>query len=124
MGAMSDDYRAHLAAWKRGDVEAALSYIDDNIIWYPNRSMRPVNGKDAMRAFLAKFAAGMSEKRYEQINMIEQGNMLFIEGSENYVKNGKQVTVPYAGIVEWRDGKAVNWRDYFDLKSLEKQLAG
>ena len=30
----------------------------------------------------------------------------------------------YAGIVEWQDGKAVAWRDYFDLKTLEAPLAG
>ncbi len=124
MGQLSDHYRAHLEAWKRGDTEAALSYIDENIVWYPNRSMRPVNGKPAMRVFLEKFGKGMSDKHYEQTHMIEQGSMLFVEGSENYTKNGKRISVPYAGVIEWRDGKAVNWRDYFDLKSLEKQLAG
>ena len=122
MGKMSDDYKAHLAAWQRGDMEAALSYIDDNIEWYPNRSMRVVNGKAKMREFLGKFATGMSEIFYEQSLMIEQGNLLFDEGTENYTKNGKKITVPYAGVVEWKDGKAIMWRDYFDLKSLEKQL--
>lgn len=30
----------------------------------------------------------------------------------------------YAGIVEWQDGKAVAWRGYFDLKTLEVPLGG
>jgi limonene-1,2-epoxide hydrolase len=124
MGVMSDNYRAHLDAWRRGDVETALSYIDDDILWYPNRSMRPVRGKGPMREFLAKFAAGMSDIFYEQSLMIEQGNLLFVEGTENYTKNGRKISVPYAGVVEWRNGRAVSWRDYFDLKSLERQLAG
>jgi len=123
MGKMTDDYRAHLAAWQKGDMEKALSYIDDNIEWYPNRSMRVVNGKAKMREFLVKFAGGMSEIFYEQSLMIEQGNLLIVEGTENYTKAGKKIIMPYAGIVEWKDGKAVMWRDYFDLKSLEKQLA-
>jgi limonene-1,2-epoxide hydrolase len=123
MGVLSDNYKKHLAAWREGDVEKALSYIDDNIVWYPNRSMNPVNGKAAMREFLGKFAKGMTDILYEQSLMIEQGNLLFVEGTENYTKKGKRISVPYAGVVEWKDGKAVMWRDYFDLKSLEKQLA-
>ena len=79
MGKMSDDYKAHLAAWKRGDMEAALSYIDDNIEWYPNRSMRVVNGKAKMREFLGKFATGMSDIFYEQSLMIEQGNLFGVQ---------------------------------------------
>lgn len=123
MGTLADLYRAHLAAWQARDVETALSYIDDDIVWYPNRSMEPIRGKAAMRAFLVKWGQGMTDIRYEQSNMLESGNLLFVEGRESYVKRGKRVSVPYAGVVLWRDGRAVEWRDYFDLKQLEAQLA-
>ncbi|MBU3738055.1 MAG: nuclear transport factor 2 family protein [Rhodoferax sp.] len=123
MGAMSDAYRKSLDAWSRGDVEGMFADYADDVVWYPNRSMRPVHGKEAMRAFMAKFAKGMSDISYQQTHMVESGNMLFVEGTENYTKNGKKISVPYAGVVEFRDGKFVAWRDYFDLKSLEAELA-
>lgn len=123
MGQMTDNYRAHLDAWTKGDIDKAFSYIDDNIVWYPNRSMRPIEGKAAMRAFIEKWGKGMSDIAYKQDLLIEQGNFLFVEGSEAYTKNGKRVETHYAGVVEWKNGKAVAWRDYFDLKTLEKQLA-
>ena len=124
MASLSELYRAHLAAWAAGDVDAALSYMADDIVWYPNRAMRPIIGKDAVRAFVAKFARGMENISFTQTHMIEHGNILFVEGVETYTKAGKQVNTPYAGVVEWRDGQAVNWRDYFDLKTLDAQLAG
>ena len=123
MGVLSDLYRAHLTAWARGDMDEALSYMADDIIWYPNRAMRPIVGKDAVRAFVAKFGQGMTNIAFEQTLMIEQGNFLFVEGIERYSKNGKPVVTHYAGVMEWRDGRAVNWRDYFDFKTLDAQLA-
>ena len=124
MASLSELYRAHLQAWAAGDVETALSYMAEDIIWYPNRAMRPIVGKGAVREFVAKFARGMENISFTQTHMIENGNILFIEGVETYTKGGRQVNTPYAGVVEWRDGQAVNWRDYFDLKTLDAQLAG
>lgn len=124
MGTLKDNYRAHLAAWQARDIDLALSYIADDIVWYPNRSMEPIRGKAAMRTFLEKWGRGMSDIRYEQLHMVEAGDVLLVEGTETYSRKGRQVTVPYAGVVVWRDGKAVEWRDYFDMKQLEAQLAG
>jgi len=125
MGWMSDTYKQSLAAWVRGDAQGMAAPYADDIVWYPNRSMRAVHGKAAMLAFMEKFGKGMSEVFYEQTTMIESGNVLFIEGTENYTKNGRKVSVPYAGVVEFNaERKITAWRDYFDLKSLEAQLAG
>ena len=124
MKTKSQIYKDSLDAWGRGDVEGMSAPYADDIEWYPNRSMRPVKGKAAMLEFMAKFGAGMSNPLYTQTLMIESGNMLFVEGTESYTKNGRKVSVPYAGVCEFRDDKIVAWRDYFDLKSLEKQLAG
>lgn len=124
MKTMSEIYKDSLAAWGRGDVEGMSAAYADDIVWYPNRSMRPVRGKANMLAFMEKFGKGMTDMVYEQTLMIESGNTLFVEGTESYTKNGKKISVPYAGVTEFRDGKIIAWRDYFDLKSLEAQLAG
>ncbi len=124
MGMMSDTYKESLAAWVRGDRDAMAKAYADDIVWYPNRSMNPVHGKVAMMEFMEKFGRGMTDVFYEQTNMVESGNLLFVEGTENYTKKGRKVQLPYAGVVEFRDGKIIGWRDYFDMKSLEAQLAG
>lgn len=123
MKTMSQIYKDSLDAWGRGDAEGMAAPYAEDIVWYPNRSMRPVHGKAAMLGFMQKFGSGMTDMFYEQTLMIEKDNMLFVEGTENYTKMGKKITVPYAGVVEFRGDKIVAWRDYFDLKSLEAQLA-
>ena len=124
MKTKSQIYKDSLDAWGRGDVQGMAAPYADDIEWYPNRSMRPIKGKAAMLEFMAKFGAGMSNPQYTQSLMIEKDNMLFVEGVESYTKTGRLVSVPYAGVVEFRGETIVAWRDYFDLKSLEKQLAG
>jgi len=124
MKTKSQIYKDSLDAWGRGDVEGMAAPYHEDIVWYPNRSMRPVKGKAAMLDFMAKFGAGMSNPHYDQTLMLEKDNMLFVEGTENYTKNGRQISIPYAGVVEFQGDKIIAWRDYFDLKSLEKQLAG
>jgi len=122
MKTKSQIYRDALAAWSRGDIQAMLDNYHQDVVWYPNRALRAVQGKTAIVAFMAKFGQGMSELNYEQSLLIEQGNMLFVEGTERYVKNGRAVSVPYAGVVEFQGNKIIAMRDYFDLQSLEKQL--
>ncbi|MGD9942112.1 MAG: nuclear transport factor 2 family protein [Burkholderiaceae bacterium] len=124
MRTLSQLYKDFLDAWSRGDIEAMSAYYHDDIVSYPNRSMRPLVGKAAVLEFLGKFGKGMSAPSFEQTLMMENGDTLFVEGTESYVKNGRHICIPYAGVVEFRDGKIIAKRDYFDLKSLEKQLAG
>lgn len=124
MKTKSQIYKDSLDAWSRGDLQGVSASCADDVEWYPNRSMRPVRGKAAMLEFMAKFGAGMSNPHYTQTLMIEQDNTLFVEGTESYSKDGREISVPYAGVLEFRGDKIVSWRDYFDLKSLEKQLAG
>lgn len=123
MKSKTEIYRESLAAFCRGDFDGATACYADDIVAYPNRSMRPMQGRAAMRAFMQKFAAGMEEQRYTQSLVIESGDFLLVEGTESYRKNGRSVSIPYAGVMEFRGEKIIAWRDYFDLKSLEKQLA-
>ena len=123
MASKSQIYRESLEAFCRGDFAAATACYAEDIVAYPNRSMRPMQGRAAMLAFMQKFGTGMEEPRYTQSLMVESGDFLFVEGTENYRKHGRSISIPYAGVMEFRGDKIVGWRDYFDLKSLEKQLA-
>lgn len=122
MTTKSQIYRDALTAWSRGDTQAMLDHYHQDAVWYPNRALRPVQGKTAIAEFMGKFGQGMSELQYEPSLLIEQGDRLFVEGTERYVKNGRQVTVHYAGVIEFQGDQIIAMRDYFDLKSLEKQL--
>jgi ketosteroid isomerase-like protein len=54
--------------------------------------------------------------------IIESGDSAMVEGVEHYVKDGKSVSLPYMSRFKFRDGKIAEWRDYFDLQTVLRQL--
>jgi ketosteroid isomerase-like protein len=64
----------------------------------------------------------MQEKRYDVEQVIESGDSAMVEGVESYVKDGKTVRLPYMSRFRFRDGKIAEWRDYFDLQTVLRQL--
>ncbi len=85
--------------------------------------MKPIEGKAAVQGFLEKFGKGMSNVHYDIKHVLEEGNLLMLEGVENYEKRGRKVSVPYMASFEFKDGKICLWSDYFDLATVERQLA-
>lgn len=110
------------ACWRRGDLDGSMALCTDDAVW-DNIPMKPVVGKAAISAFLGKFAKGMSDIHYEVKAVLENADSLMLEGTENYTKNGRKVSVPYMASFKFRDGKICFWSDYYDLATVERQLA-
>ena len=108
--------------WQQGDIAGALDHCTDDVVW-DNVPMKPINGKAAVTEFLNKFARGMSNVHYDIKNVLEEGDVLLLEGVENYEKKGRKVSVPYMASFRFRDNKICAWSDYFDLATVERQLA-
>lgn len=113
--------RKYYEAWLRDDLEAVLALCTDDIVAV-NVPIGPVTGKEAVRAFFNKFAKGMSEKRYDILRILASDDAAVVEGVENYVKKGKQVSLPYMSVFKFRGEKISEWRDYFDLQTIYRQL--
>lgn len=113
--------RAYYAAWLRDDLEAVLALCTDDVVAV-NVPIGPLHGKKAVREFFAKFARGMSQKRYEIERIIESGDCVVVEGVENYAKAGKAVRLPYMSCFKFRYGLVCEWRDYFDVQTVLRQL--
>jgi limonene-1,2-epoxide hydrolase len=111
----------YYAAWIRDDIEAVLALCTDDLVAV-NVPIGPVRGKAAVREFLQKFGRGMQHKRYTVEQILESGDSAMVEGVEHYVKDGKSVSLPYMTRFRFRDGKIAEWRDYFDLQTVLRQL--
>ena len=113
-------------AWARGDVDAVTAHMSDDIVWhYAAGAAPPLIGLPAAREFLQKFRGSIAEVRWRIFNHAAAGNLLFVEGVDEYIgTNGVRAVAPYAGVLAFRDGKIVEWRDYFDRGQLEKIRAG
>ena len=44
-----------------------------------------------------------------------------VEGVENYLKGGKQVSLPYMSTFLFRGALIREWRDYFDIQTVLRQ---
>jgi len=126
MGALFSRLTEVIAAWQAKDVEAVLAHMADDIVWhYAAPALPPVRGKAAAEKLLRQFQLDMHDIQWRIFNHAEAGNLLFLEGVDDYrTTDGKRMAVPYAGVLEFRDGLIVGWRDYVDLRVIEAQKAG
>jgi limonene-1,2-epoxide hydrolase len=113
--------RAYYAAWLRDDMEAVLKLCTDDVVAV-NVPIGPLHGKPAVREFFNKFGSGMTNKRYDIHDIIESGDSAVVEGVENYMKGGKAVSLPYMSMFKFRAGMISEWRDYFDMQTVLRQL--
>ena len=117
----TDLIHTYYAAWVRDDLEAVLALCTDDVVAV-NVPIGPVCGKQAVREFLTKFGRGMQQKRYAVERIIESGDSAMVEGVEHYVRDGKAVSLPYMSRFKFRGGQIAEWRDYFDLQTVLRQL--
>jgi limonene-1,2-epoxide hydrolase len=95
----ADTINAYYAAWIADDLETVLSLCTDDVVAI-NVPIGPIHGH----------------------RVLVSGDSAVIEGVESYVKNGKQVSLPYMSTFLFRGDKICEWRDYFDLQTVLKQL--
>ena len=123
MASHIDTARAFFSAWARQDHAAVLLLVHDDVVYQNMPFTDVMRGKEAISAFMTKFGRGMQDIHVELRNIVESGDVVFHEGTENYSRKGRSVSLPYVGVFEFKDGKIVGWRDYFDYATLEKQLS-
>lgn len=115
-----------IAAWRRLDVEGVLVHLHNDFAWYNTGGLKPpLRGKESMRKALQAMAKGISEGRWRLFDVAEAGNTVWMEGVDEFIStSGVRVAVPYAGTLEFRDGLILNWREYYEGRLIEQQMAG
>jgi limonene-1,2-epoxide hydrolase len=105
------------------DLDGALALCTDDLE-YDNVPMEKLHGKDAARAFLEPMlgeGVGVSWVVHEQI---ASGDVVMNERTDSFQFGDVHIDLPVAGLFRVRDGKIALWRDYFDLRTFEQQMAG
>ena len=116
--------RDMIAAWKHADWrKVADLFAEDGTL----RSMMvaPVEGRPAIYERIAALGKGAPDGvtlDVAHIGVID--NLVFMERVDRFVYNGHPGAVPVVGVLDIKDGKIVEWREYYDRASLEKALKG
>ncbi len=109
-----------VAAWNRMDFEAIIAAFAEDIV-YHNMPMQPVRGSTAVRTYL-RSAWRFESVDWQIVNIAANGNTVLTERVDNFVINGRDISLPIMGVFEIADDKIVQWRDYFDLAGYKTQL--
>ena len=120
MSELFERFRAAQQAIIKQDDEAFLDLLTDDVEYHYHVGTRPLIGKEWVQKFLIKYREVTSDAQWVIHNHAENGNVLFTEGIEEYFDVRSQMTIshPYAGVIEFRDGKIVKWKDYFEMNSV------
>lgn len=121
-----DTLKALINNWKKQDIDGILALVDEEFTWHNSGGLRPpLVGKDAMRTDLERMAGNIKESKWRLFDWTEVGNKVWMEGVDEFIrKDGIRVAIPYAGVVEFRDGLILNWREYYQGQLITDALDG
>ena len=115
--------RDFIAKWEARDVEGILDTFSDTP-FYHNIPMEPLTSKDAIRAFIEPFLKPVTGVTWTVHFIAEDGNgAVLTERVDAFEFGDKRIALPVMGTFEFEDGKLARWRDYFDLREFENQMA-
>lgn len=115
--------RDFIAKWEARDVEAILDSFTEKP-FYHNIPMAPLTSRDEIRAFIEPFLKTTTGVSWEVRFIAEDANgVVLTERVDTFAFGNKTLAVPVMGTFELADGKIAKWRDYFDLRDFETQMA-
>ncbi len=122
--------REFMDAWGDGtqeipDVEKIMSMFAEDAewqLWIPGGPM--LRGKVAIRRDIERQVTWARFMRCGTIHLASVNGVVFTERLDQFVSNGVTVNHALVAIFEVdTDGKISKWREYFDTKDVERQLA-
>jgi limonene-1,2-epoxide hydrolase len=104
--------------WSSPDPEKLAGYFTEDAI-YHNIPMDPVQGREAIKEFIAGFTAAFDGIDFRVHRQLSNGDLVMNERTDVMRrKDGGEIPLPVAGVFEVIDGKITAWRDYFDMATI------
>ncbi|MCV7261033.1 nuclear transport factor 2 family protein [Mycobacterium shimoidei] len=104
--------------WSSPDPDKLASYFAEDAV-YHNIPMEAVQGREAIRDFIAGFTAAFDGIDFRVHRQICDGTIVMNERTDvMHSKDGKEIPLPVTGVFEIRDGQITAWRDYFDMATI------
>ena len=104
--------------WSAPDPEELAGYFAEDGIFH-NMPMDAVQGREAIKQFIAGFTAAFDGIDFQIHRQISDGNVVMNERTDTMRrKDGGAIPLPVMGVFEIVDGKIAKWRDYFDMATV------
>jgi len=122
--------RGFLAAQDERDLDLMCSFVAENIVYInePHDATRHIKGIDAFRAaFEGSPCLWADDARLEVIREACAGDTVFFERLDQFLIDGKWLTIPVCGYMVVSKSKVVLWKDYWcyrKYKTKTQELFG
>jgi limonene-1,2-epoxide hydrolase len=114
--------REMIAAWQVSDWRKVADLFAENGV-LRSMMLEPVVGRAAIYDRVAALGKGAPDGvTLDVTHMGVIDGLVFMERTDRFVYNGKPGAVPVVGVLDIRDGKVQEWREYYDRASLLRAL--
>ena len=103
-------------AWRRLDLDEAVSYLADDAVFLPEAKAEPVRGRSAIGKLWAYYMGLFASYACDVHNILMSDRLVFVERTEHVARvDGQKLVLPVAAVFELDEsGKIIAWRDYWD----------
>ncbi len=101
------------------DMGKVVAYLSEDVV-YHNIPWQPVTGHAGVRQVLGPFieGPGRASVKMDIKHTTSSGNTVMNERLETWTKGSTRLELPVLGVFELKNGKIMQWRDYFDAKTV------
>ena len=104
--------------WAAPNPDELAAYFTEDAV-YHNIPMEPVQGRQAIKEFIAGFLAAFDGIDFNVHRQVSDGTLVMNERTDVVRrKGGGAVPLPVMGVFEVRSDRIVAWRDYFDMAAI------
>jgi limonene-1,2-epoxide hydrolase len=108
--------------WATPDPDELASYFAEDGV-YHNIPMDPVQGRAAIKEFIAGFTAGFEGIDFQVHRQVSDGDLVMNERTDVMRRaGGDPISLPVTGVFEIENGQIKSWRDYFDMATITSQF--
>lgn len=106
-----------IAAWEARDGDRiADMFTEDGVLH--SMMIAPIKGREAIRPRMKFLVDNASDMKLTPRTIAVTGNTVFLERVDSFTFKGNKGAVPVVGVLEIRDGKVAEWREYYDRAEL------
>ena len=116
--------RAFFDSWRRTDSDEVAAFLTPDAT-YTDGPRGTSYGRDAIREVMAaaftQFPAGFD---VTVRSLVSDGRTVMVERTDRFEVAGRSFAMDVAGALEVNEGGQISrWRDYFDLKQIQDEIA-
>jgi limonene-1,2-epoxide hydrolase len=104
--------------WSTPDPDELAGYFAEDGV-YHNMPMDAVQGREAIKEFIAGFMAGFDGIDFQVHRQVNAGDLVMNERTDVMRRaGGEPISLPVTGVFEIENGQIKAWRDYFDMATI------